>query len=152
MTDMPSWASNGFTVIEWLDPTDRDDGWKPISEAKDACTTAVTMGVILHEDDDVITVGYTTSYDDHYVGKGTINKGAIIRRRDYKYPWKRPYRKPKSKVCTTPKPTRDAAPGRDVQRDVGANVGEDAGEDRGLSPRAERARCLTLRNAPGAEK
>lgn len=87
-----------FTVVEWLDPTDRDDGWIGKDEAKrlSSVTVVSTYGEIIEESEDFLKLAYNTDPDDATHGTGVITKATIVRRRDYNYPWKAAWKGGKS--------------------------------------------------------
>jgi hypothetical protein len=83
-------------VVEWLDPTDRDDGWVGKDEAKrlSAATRVRTYGELLEEDEKFLKLAYNVCEDGSYNGTGVITKATIVKRRDYKDPWRPKAKKP----------------------------------------------------------
>lgn len=79
-----------FTVVEWEDPTDREDGWIGKDESKrlSSATIVTTYGEIMEEDEKYLKLAYNTDPDDATHGTGLVVKATIVRRRDYNYPWK----------------------------------------------------------------
>jgi hypothetical protein len=83
-----------FTVVEWVDPADHDDGWLHDDDAKKLSAPGIvsTYGEILDEDETFLKIAYNRMEKDKETHKsGIIIKSTIVRRRDYKYPWRKPY-------------------------------------------------------------
>lgn len=84
-----------FTVVEWLDPADRDSGWLSEEDVKRISAAAVvsTYGEIIEEDETFLKVAYNVEDATRSVNSdGIITKSTIVRRRDYTYPWKSPWK------------------------------------------------------------
>lgn len=94
-----------FTVIEWMDPTDRDEGWvseEDVKRLNKPCIVS-TFGEIIEEDEKFIKLAYNcedASRSAH--GTGVITKSTIVRRRDYKYPWRGTYKIKREKQNAVP--------------------------------------------------
>ena len=84
-----------FTVVEWMDPTDHEDGWTSKEEATQVSEPAIvsTYGEIIGEDETFLKVAYNVQGSLMSTNlTGVITKSTIVRRRDYKYPWRVPFK------------------------------------------------------------
>ena len=116
-----------FTVVEWLDPTDRDDGWIGKDEAKRLSTAEVvsTYGEILDEDERFLKLAYNTDSVGGTHGTGIITKATIVRRRDYVYPWKVAWKGGRSGKANTASAKRTP-----VEKSGSKGIDEGDGKDR----------------------
>ncbi len=84
-----------FTIVEWMDPVDNDDGWISEEDIRRLSNPAIitTYGELIEENELFIKLGYNVEGTTRAVHKdGVVIKSTIVRRRDYKYPWRVPFK------------------------------------------------------------
>ena len=92
-----------FTVVEWMDPVDNDDGWISEEDIRRLSNPAIitTYGELIEENELFIKLGYNVEGTTRAVHKdGVVIKSTIVRRRDYKYPWRVPFKIKQAKPKT----------------------------------------------------
>jgi len=86
--------------IEWIDPDTRD-GWKtPEDVVQESGSEVVSVGMLMHEDDDTIILCMDWAKDGDVNSRGRISKALVTKRKEIPLPamiWKELKRTPSKK-------------------------------------------------------